>query len=505
VLSKDQAGELVDAGGMVVSPGFIDIQSHSIYPLMVDGRCLSKITQGVTTEVMGEARTPAPVGGRVGEDPDDSYDRDELRVWGERAHGWRRFRDWLEAMIEHGVSPNIGSYLGGGTVRLYAKGLDAGPATGDELDVMRRVTRAAMQDGAFGVAYALIYPPDAFTTTDEIVEVCKVVGEHGGSYITHMRSEAERLLEALEETFEIGREANLPVEIYHLKASGRRNWHKMREVIDRINRARAAGLDVTADMYPYLAGGTGLASVLPPWVAAEGKFFENLRDPAIRARIREEVLCASGAWEAMGTLAGSDNVVPLDLRKPEHRSYRGKSIAAIAAARGQDWVETVFDLLLAEEHTISTVYFMLSEDNLVLQLQQPWIKISTDAGGVDPAWAKARGPVHPRAYGTYPRVLGKYVREEGIITLEDAIRKMSSAVADRLCLHDRGMLRQGCYADVVIFDPGTIGDRATFEDSHQLSAGVRDVWVNGRRVLLNGEHTGAIPGRIVNGPGYRPE
>ena len=504
VLPKGRAGEVVDAGGMVVSPGFIDIQSHSIYPLMTDGRCLSKITQGVTTEIMGEARTPAPVGGRVGEDPDDSYDRDELRVWGERAQGWHRFRDWLEAMIEHGVSPNIGSYLGGGTVRLYAKGLDAGPVTGDELDVMRRVTRAAMQDGAFGVAYALIYPPDAFTTIDEIVEVCKVVGKFGGSYITHMRSEAERLLEALEETFEIGREANLPVEIYHLKASGRPNWHKMPEVIDRINHARAAGLDVTADMYPYLAGGTGLASVLPPWVAAEGKFFENLRDPAIRARIREEVLRPSGAWEAMGTLAGLDNVVPLDLRKPEHRSYRGKSIAAIAAARGEDWVETVFDLLVAEEHTINTVYFMLNEDNLALQLQQPWIKISTDAGGVDPAWAKARGPVHPRAYGTYPRVLGKYVREEGIITLEDAIRKMSSAVADRLSLRDRGMLRQGCYADVVIFDPETIGDRATFEDSHRLSAGVRDVWVNGRRVLLNGEHTGATPGRIVNGPGYHP-
>jgi dihydroorotase/N-acyl-D-amino-acid deacylase len=257
-------------------------------------------------------------------------------------------------------------------------------------------------------------------------------------------------------------------------------------------------------MYPYLAGGTGLASVLPPWVAAEGKFFQHLRDPEIRVRIREEVLRPSGEWEAMGTLAGPDNVVPLDLRKPEHRSYRGKSIAAIAAERGQDWVETVFDLLLAEEHTINTVYFLLSEDNLTLQLRQPWIKISTDAGGVDPAWAEVRGPVHPRAYGTYPRVLGKYVREEGVITLEDAIRKMSSAVADRLFLRDRGILRQGCYADVVIFDPETIGDSATFDDSHRLSTGVRDVWVNGRRVLLNGEHTGATPGRIVNGPGYRP-
>jgi N-acyl-D-aspartate/D-glutamate deacylase len=275
----------------------------------------------------------------------------------------------------------------------------------------------------------------------------------------------------------------------------------MPEAIEQINAARAVGIDVTADMYPYVAGGTGLSSVLPPWVAEGGKFFDNLRDPAMRARIRREVEHPSGEWEAMGALAGPEGVMPLDLRRPEHQEYRGQSIARIAEMRGQDWIDTVFDLLVAEGHRIGTVYFMMSEENLALQLRQPWIKISTDAGGVDPAWARELGPTHPRAYGTYPRVLGKYVREDGVLTLEDAVRKMSSSVAHRLGLRDRGLLQPGCYADVVIFDPETVGDRATFAEPHQLSSGIRDVWVNGTRVLVNGEHTGAKPGRIVDGPG----
>ena len=497
------AAEVVEAAGLVVSPGFIDIQSHSIVPLMVDGRCLGKIAQGVTTEIMGEAWTPAPFGGRISAPFSANLFGERLDVWQARARGWTRFRDWLDAMIEHGVSPNIGSFLGGGTLRSYAKGMAMGAADADELATMRRVMAEAMEDGAFGVAYALIYPPDTYVDTEELVAVCEVVAQHGGVYITHVRSEADGLLDGIDEAIAIGRRTGVAVEIYHLKAAGTRNWAKGPEVIARIAAARAAGLDITADMYPYVAGGTGLSSVLPPWLAESGKFYENLRDPAIRARAREAVLNPSGEWEDMGNQAGPEGVVPLGFQRPENRQYAGRSLAEIAAMRGQDWLDAAIDLLVAEEQRIFTVYFMMSEENLRLNLQQPWMKISTDAGGLDPAWAAANGPTHPRSYGTYPRVLGHYVRDEGVLALEDAVRKMSGAVAARLGLHDRGLLQPGLAADVVLFDPATIGDRATFAEPHQLAVGVRDVWVNGVRVLRDGEHTGATPGRIVDGPGRR--
>ncbi|MCZ6633859.1 MAG: D-aminoacylase [bacterium] len=500
-IGSEQAGEVVAAEGMVVCPGFIDIQSHSIVSLMQDGRCLSKITQGVTTEIMGEAWTPAPFGGRIETPIGNPVFANKFPEWVEKARTWQRFRDWLEAMVEHGVSPNVGSFLGGGTLRQYAKGMEMGSPSEKELEGMRRVMAEAMEDGAFGVSYALIYPPDTFTETDELVAVCRVVSEYDGIYITHMRSEADEIFEGLEETFEIGRRADLPVEIYHLKAAGQRNWPKIPEVIERIDRARAEGLDVTADMYPYVASGTGLTSTLPPWAAAEGKLFENLRDPETRARIKAEAMEPDGHWEALADLNGVDGVMPVGFQKPENRKYAGKRLTEIAADVGKDWVDTVFELLLSEEQRISTVYFSMSEENVQLQLQQPWIKVSTDAGGMDPAWAKENGPVHPRGYGTYPRVLGKYMREEGILTLEDTVRKMSSAVADRLGLRDRGQLRRGMAADVVVFDPETIGDRATFDDPHQLSVGVQDVWVNGTRVVADGTHTGATPGQIVEGPG----
>jgi N-acyl-D-amino-acid deacylase len=498
-IPTQRAAERVHAPGMVVCPGFIDIQSHSILPLMVDGRSLSKITQGVTTEIMGEAWTPAPFGGQIEDPLKGNIFAQHVPGWEERIRSWSRFGDWLDAMLAHGVSPNIGSFLGGGTLRSYAKGMEMGPASVEELDVMRRVMHEAMEDGAFGVSYALIYPPDAYVDTAEIVEVCKVISEYGGLYITHIRSEGEELLEAIEEAISIGRQANLPVEIYHLKASQLPNWYRMPSAIARIHRARAEGLDVTADMYPYTASGTGLTAVLPPWSAAGGKLYENLRDPEMRAKIRQEMLDPSGDWEVMGNRP--DTVMPIGFQKPENQPYVGRRLSEIAAERGQDWIEAVFDLLVSEEQRISTIYFSMSDDNLRLQLQQPWIKIATDAGGFDPAWAKALGPYHPRAYGTYPRVLGKYVREEKVLSLEDAIYKMSWAVAARLGLRRRGVLAEGCYADVVLFDPATIGDRATFEEPHQLSVGVQDVWVNGVRVLRDGEHTGATPGRFVKGPG----
>ena len=498
-LDPGAAREVVDARGMVVAPGFIDIQSHSIIPFFVDTRGISKVTQGVTTEIMGEAWTPAPFGGRI-ESPFRTSFFSGAKEWDEQARGWTRFRHWLEDLETRGVSQNVGSFLGGATVREYGKAQELGAPSADELAAMCRVTGEAMEDGAFGVATALIYPPGAFAGTEELVEIAKVIGQYGGVYITHLRSEGDFFLEALEEAIEIGTKGNCAVEIYHLKATAPRNWHKMAAVIARIDRARAEGLDIAADMYPYIASGTGLTACLPPWSAAEGKLFENLRDPVTRARIREAVINPTD-FEARVNLAGPDRVMPIGFRRPENMQYAGKRLSAIAEAQGKEWIDAIIDLILSEEQSISTIYFMMSEENLALQMQQPWVKISTDAGGIDPATAK--GLVHPRAYGTYPRVLGKYVREDKVLPLEDAIRKMSAAVADRLSLRDRGVLRAGHYADIVIFDPETVGDRATFTEPHQLSVGVRDVWVNGTRVLNDGEHTNAKPGKFVRGPGAR--
>ncbi|MEM6427801.1 MAG: D-aminoacylase [Deinococcota bacterium] len=501
-LDPANAAEVVDAGGKVVSPGFIDIQSHAIVPLMIDGRCLSKITQGVTTEIMGEGWTPAPFTETSKRPNPIGFSAfqvlaDKIPGWNEKAQTWRRFSDWLNAMTDVGVSPNVGSFFGAGTLRQEIMGMAMRPPTDDELNAMRKLTAEAMEDGACGISYALIYPPDSYTTTDEVIEICKVVGQYNGVYITHMRSEADGIFEALEETFKIGRDANLPVEIYHLKASGRANWPKMPQVIEAIDAARASGLDVTADMYPYPAAGTGLTSVFPTWLAENGSLFDNLRDPEMVARLKQDVANPDGTWEAMANYNGPEGVMPIGFQKPENQQYVGKRLSEIAEMRGQTWVDATIDLLLSEQQRVSTVYHMMSEDNVRMQLQLPWIKVSTDAGGYDPAWAKDIGPVHPRSYGTYTRVLGRYVREENALTLEDAVRKMTSSVADRLGLRKRGLLREGMAADVIIFDPDTVTDNATFEDPHQLSTGVSDVWVNGQRVLAGGEHTGATPGQVV--------
>lgn len=499
-----QAADVVDATDMVVCPGFIDILSHSILPLMVDARCLSKITQGVTTEIMGEGWTPGPINERIDTRSMRNHPFAKLAPeWVDKMATWTRFRDWLEALAERGVSPNIGSFLGGGTLRQLAMGMEMGEPSAEELATMRRYMAESMEDGAMGVSCALIYPPSAYSSTDELVEVCKIVSEYNGLYITHLRSEADEFIEGVEEALTIGQRANLPVQIYHLKAAGKRNWSKMAQVIERIDAARAAGLDITADMYTYPAAGTGLTSVLPPWAAASGKLYDNLRDPEMRAKIKAEALNPSGGWEAMVDLCGADGVMPIGFTKPENQQYVAKRLSEIAEMRGQDWVDATFDLLISEDQRISTIYFMMTDDNLRIQLQQPWIMIGTDAGGLDPTWAAPTGPYHPRAYGTYTRVLGRFVRDEGVLPLEDAIRKMSGAVAQRLGIRNRGLLREGMQADVIILDPATVADRATFEQPHQLSVGVRDVWINGGRVLKNGEHTGATPGQIVDGPGRR--
>ena len=412
-------------------------------------------------------------------------------------------------MAEHGGSPNFGSFVGATTVRVYAMGEVAGPASEAQLDTMRKVTRWAMEDGALGVASALIYPPGNFASTDELAEVVAASAPYGGVYITHMRSEADRFLEAIDEAIEIGEKAGVPVEIYHLKAAGVRNYHKAELAIAKIDSARAAGFDVQANMYPYTAGGTGLSALLPPWASEGGTLLDNLRDPEIRQRIHDEILADTAQWENLGVLATPEGVmistaaeVGPDGEPTGAGGAVGMRVSEVAAEMGVDWVDAVIEVILMTSGQAGMLVFMMNEENVALQLQQPWIKIGTDASGFDPD--SVTGMAHPRSYGTYPRILGKYVRDEGVLRLEDAVRKMSSAVATRLSIHDRGLLKPGMYADVVVFDPATVADQATFEDPHQLSVGIEEVFVNGVQVLRGGEHTGAKPGRIVRGPGYRP-
>lgn len=489
------AAERLDVGGMVVAPGFIDIQSHSRENfLRADGRVISKITQGITTEIMGEGSTNAPANEKTGRDPDDAPAGNDFR-------GPRGFDKWLKAMEAHGAAPNFGSFVGASTIRMYGKGMAPGPASPAELDSMRTALRNAMADGAFGLASALIYPPGNYAGTGELIELARAMAPFGGVYITHMRSEGNSWLEAIDEAIRIGSEGGVPVEIYHLKAGGTRNWSKTPLAIAKIDSARAAGVDVQANMYAYTAGATGLTACLPPWSSADGKLFDNLVDPATRNRMRTEMTQVQSEWENLCELGGPESVLFLQFEKPANAGYAGKRLSEVAQLMGKDWRDAAMDLISSERSRVETVFFLMSEENVKLKMAQPWMKFGTDAGGNDPAHPD--GLTHPRSYGNYPRILGKYVREDGVLTLEAAVRKMSSAVATRLSIPDRGLVRPGFYADLVVFDPATIGDRATFEQPHQLSVGMRHVLVNGVAVVRDGAVTGAKPGRIVRGPGWR--
>jgi len=510
-VSDEVAREIVDANGMVVCPGFIDILSQSTVALMADGRSLSKVTQGVTTEIMGEAWTPGPVGGEFREPLGDySTYAWESRIrrslvttapeWLERSHHWRGFRDWLDALAERGVSTNVGSFLPAGILRRSIGKMSTATPDAAEMAAMCRLLEEAMDAGALGVSYVLTNPLKVSVTQDEMVELARTAGKGHGLFSIHIRSEGDRLVEAVDEALEVGRRASAPVEIFHLKAAGRDNWTKLAEVFEHVARARDDGLDVGADLLPYTSAGTGLTAVLPPSASAGASPFEALRRPDVRDRVRQEMLNPTGGWDPLARWAGADGIVPIGLDRPENRRFNGMRMTEIANIRGSDYIDTIFDLLVEEAQRIETLYFLIDEQNVIDELNQPWMKIGTDSGGMDPAWAAALGPTHPRTYGTFPRVLGRYVREKRAAGLEATIRKMSAAAAARLGMRDRGLLVRGFAADVVVFDPARIGERATYQEQHRLAEGVRDVWVNGVRVLRDSQHTGATPGRVVGGP-----
>ncbi|HEX2780257.1 MAG TPA: D-aminoacylase [Gemmatimonadaceae bacterium] len=502
MLRGSGAARVIDATGLALAPGFIDIQGQSYDSFLTgDGRVVSKVTQGITTEILGEGTTPAPLDDRnIGA---MGFDTTSLRL-AQGFRGARGFGSWLDAMIAHGVSPNVGSFLGAETVRMYAKGMSEGAATAAELDTMRAVTRRAMEDGAFGVGSALIYPPGAYASTEELIEIAKAMAPYGGVYITHMRSEGDRVIEATREAIRIGREGGVPVEIYHLKIAGQRNWSKAPQLVAMIDSARRAGQDVAATMYPYTAGATSLRSCIPTWVAAEGKLLANLADSATRARVKAEMLAGSKTSESLCELATARGVMVVGFRDSTLKRYEGMRLDEIASRMGgnRDWVDAVIDLTIAERARLGGIFFLASDANLRMQLKQPWVVIGTDADGWNPDSTHGE-MVHPRTYGTYPQLLGQLSRDEGLMPLEEAIRKSTSAVAARLSIPDRGLLREGMYADLVLFDPATIADRASYVTPHVVAAGIREVFVNGVEVVRDGRHTGAKPGRAVRGAGSR--
>ena len=489
---------IVDATGLAVAPGFINMLSWSNESLIQDGRSQSEIRQGVTTEIMGEGESMGPVNDRIRahmlrQQKDIHY---EIK--------WNTLAEYLRYLERRGISCNVASFLGATTVREYAIGFEDKAPTPQQLDEMREIVRKEMEAGALGIGTSLIYPPAFYAKTDELIELCKVAAKYQGKYISHMRSEGNRLLEALDELIRISREAGIPAEVYHIKAAGQQNWSKIDNLLSHIEAAQNEGLKIRANMYTYTAAGTGLDACLPPWTEDGGypALFKRLRDPATREKIAKEVKTPSNEWENLYLAAGSpDKILLVGFKSDKLKPLTGKSLAEAAKTRGKDPITTIMDLIAEDESRIDTIYFLMSEENVKKEMTKPWISFGSDEASQ--AWEGVflKSNPHPRAYGNFARVLGKYVREEKVISLTEAVRRLSGLPATNLGLDHRGFIKEGMFADVVVFDPATIADRATFEKPHQYAVGMKQVFVNGVQVIKDGEHTGAKPGRALWGPG----
>jgi N-acyl-D-amino-acid deacylase len=495
-------GELeVDARDLAVAPGFVNMMCWANESLIEDGRSQSDIRQGVTLEVMGEGMSMGPLS-------------DELKTFAKKTQSdirydieWTTLGEYLEFLERRGVSPNVASFIGAANPRMNVIGFDDRPATPEELEQMAEQVRQAMEEGALGVASSLIYPPGSFADTAELIELVRAVAPYGGMYISHMRSEGDQLLEAVDELLTIARETGVRTEIYHLKAAGQTNWPKMDQVIATVEQAQAEGLEITADMYTYTAGSTGLISAMPAWVQDGGyeEALERLQDPATRRRIADEMDRPSDQWENLYLGCGSpDNILLVGFASDELKPLTGKTVAEVAEMRGTSPEETIMDLVLEDQGGVSAVYFMMTEDNLSKQIALPWVSFCSDSPSLAPEGVFLESSTHPRAYGSFARLLAKYVRDQGVIPLPEAIRRLTSLPAETIRADRRGRLQEGYFADVVVFDPETIQDHATYQDPHQYATGMVHVFVNGAQVLADGEHTGATPGRFVRGPGWKP-
>jgi len=490
----------IDLGGLAVAPGFINMLSWATESLIEDGRSLSNIKQGVTLEVLGEGTSMGPLNDKMKETRDTILSTTDIKYDIE----WTTLGEYLEFLVRKGVSTNVTSFVGSSTLRIHAAGYDDRPVTDDEMAEMKRLVHQAMQEGAVGMSAALIYPPATYQSTEELIELCKVVAEYNGMYISHIRSEGSQFIEAMDEMIEIMRATGITGEVYHLKAAGKENWDKMDEVIAKIESVREEGLALTADMYTYPYSGTGLASCIPAW-AHDGGFsamINRLKDADTREKIKSEMTVPSDEWENMFYENGADGIMLAGFAKHELRKYQGKTLREVMAERGTSATDTIIDLLIEDNSRIFTLYFSMSEDNLRKQVQLPWVSFCSDAGSIATEGAFLSYHPHPRAYGSFARVIGKYVRDEGVITLQDAVHRLSGFAADNLKLVRRGYLKPDYYADVVVFDPAKVQDHSVPGDPHHYSDGMVHVFVNGTQVLNDGEHTGNFPGQVVRGPGW---
>ena len=497
-LGKAEARTVIDATGLAVAPGFINVLSWSTESLIADGRSQGEIRQGVTTEVFGEGASMGPY--------TEAMKKHETEEQGDIKYDitWTTLAEYLAFLEKKGVSPNVASFIGAATVREHVMGLRSGAPSPEQMQAMRELVRKEMEAGALGIGSSLIYAPGTFASTEELIELCKEAAKYKGTYISHLRSEADRLVEAVDELIRISREAGIPAEIYHLKAAGEPNWPKMDAVIQKIEAARREGLKINADMYTYTAGSTGFDACVPPWARDGGyeALFGRLQDPPTRNRILEEMTAPPKGWENLCVAAGSpERILLVGFKNEALKPLTGKTLAEVARMRGTHPWNTVLDLILEDRTRVGVVFFLMSEDNVRKQLKLPWVSFGSDAASMAPEGVFLKSSTHPRAYGNFARWLGKYVRDEKLVPLPEAIRRLTGLPATNLGLKGRGFLKPGMFADVVVFDPATIADRATYENPHQYAVGVRHVLVNGVPVLKDGEHTGATPGRALKGPG----